>query len=356
MSKLKSPNAIDWSLLKRLLPFAKPYKWGFAMGVFCMLTGTALELVGPLLTRKAIDEAIPNRDFAQLKWLVIGYFVFTSIGYLLRYAEGQISGGYGQRIVWDIRKKVFTHFQNHSLAFFDRNPVGKLMTRVTSDVAAMAELFHAGLVGLAGDILLLVGILIVLFFVDWRLALVTLTIGPVLIASSLVFRKHVRESMRRMRTEITNTNTYLQESVTGSKVVKLFRREKVNAKQFSVISTDLKKAQLQTIFFFAVFFPIVDILATAAIAGTLLTGGYRILYGGLSIGSLVAFLQYGERFFRPIRDLTEKFNTLLSAITGAERVFGVLDEPLDIVSPANPQPVTRLSGAIEFERVSFAYV
>jgi ATP-binding cassette, subfamily B, multidrug efflux pump len=349
-------KSFDWKLFKRLLPYAKPYWKGFAIGVICMLSGTTLELAGPLLTKRAIDVAIPNRDFHLLLMLVFGYIAATSVGYGLRYIETLVSGYYGNRIVWDLRRKVFSRFQYQSLAFFDRNPVGRLMTLVTSDVAAMAELFGASLVGLVGDVLSLLGILGVLFYLNWKLALVTMIVAPLLTAVTLALREKMRLSFRKMRGEITRTNTYLQESITGIKVVKLFLRERRNAEQFAEISEGLKAAQLQTIFYFALFFPIVDLIATTAVAATLLTGGWQILNGAITVGALVAFLQYGERFFRPIRDLSEKYNVLQSAFAGAERVFGILDEPLAIEPPKNPVLLGRVRGEIEFRNVDFYYV
>ncbi len=349
-------KTFDWALFKRILPYAKPYRRGFSISVVCMLIGTSLELVGPLLTKRAIDQAIPQHDFHTLFWLVIGYVVINATGHLFRYSETLISGWFGNRIVWDLRKKVFSRFQYQSLAFFDRNPVGKLMTRVTSDVAAMAELFGASFVGLIGDVLSLLGILGILVYINWKLAIVTVIVMPILVTITIMLRKYMRDAYRAMRAEITRTNTYLQESITGIKVVKLFLREQRNAEQFGDISQSLKHAQLRTIFFFALFFPIVDMISTTAIAAVMVVGGWQILHGAVTIGALVAFLQYGERFFRPIRDLSEKYNVLQSAFAGAERVFNILDEPLAIEPPAQPKALGRVSGDIEFKDVNFSYV
>ncbi|MCX7835186.1 MAG: ABC transporter ATP-binding protein/permease [bacterium] len=355
MSEEITGKTFDWKLFKRLLPFAKPYWKSFLIAVICMLTGSFLELLGPIFTKKAIDEGLIQKQYSLLPLYVLSFLVTSILGYSLRYLESQISGVNGQKIIWDIRKKVFSHLQFQSLSFFDRNPVGKLMTRVTSDISALSELFGAGLVGLVGDILSLLGVLIILFTIDWKLALITLFIVPILVIVSLIFRKHMRDAFRKMRLMITKTNTYLQESITGIKVVKLFLREKRNRMEFQEISEQLKSAQLKTIFFFALFFPVVDILISIILAAALLTGGYQILYGSLTVGALVAFLQYAERFFRPVRDLSEKYNILQSAFAGAERVFSVLDEDTQIyISPTVIKNVD-LKGKVNFEEVSFFY-
>lgn len=355
MAEELSGKSFDWKLFKRLLPFAKPYTRRFIFAIVFMLLGTTLELIGPLFTRKAIDHALPSNDYRLLSLLVIAYLASSIVGYLFRYLETQISGMSGQKIIWDIRKKVFSHLQLQSLSYFDRNPVGKLMTRVTSDVSALAELFGAGLVGLVGDLLSLVGVFAILIWIDWKLAMITLIIVPMLVTISLILRKYMREAFRRMRLMITKTNTYLQESITGMKIVKLFLRESKNAEEFSLISKELKKAQIHTIFFFALFFPIVDFIIAVILALALLTGGYQIIYGALTLGSLVAFLQYSERFFRPVRDLSEKFNVLQSAFAGAERVFSVLDEDTSIQARPNSIENVDLNGEIKFTNVGFSY-
>lgn len=355
MSEEVSSKPFEWHLFKRLLPFAKPYWKSFALAVLFMLTGAFLELLGPIFTKKAIDIGLIKKQYSLLPMYVLAFLGTSFFGYSFRYIETQISGVAGQKIIWDIRRKVFNHLQSQSLSYYDRNPVGKLMTRVTSDVSALSELFGTGLVGLIGDILSLIGVLIILFIIDWKLALITLIIVPMLVIITLMFRKRMRDAFSRMRLMITRTNTYLQETITGIKVVKLFLREIQNKKEFDAISKDLKDSQLRTIFFFALFFPAVDILISMILAVALLTGGYQILYGSLTVGALVAFLQYSERFFRPIRDLSEKYNVLQSAFAGAERVFSVLDEDTQIKIVSNPVRDINLQGSIKFDRVTFSY-
>ncbi len=284
------------------------------------------------------------------------YLLALAAAFVVRFGQNYIMQMAGQRIMQDMRREIFAHLQRLHVGHFDRNPVGRLMTRVTTDVDAVNELFTSGVVTVFGDLFTLVGIMAVMVALDWRLALVTFAVIPLFFALTNWFRKGARGSFRETRRWVARINAFLQENLSGMSVVQLFRREERNREAFAAINRRHYDANMQAIFYYAVFYPVIELLAAIAAALILVYGGGKVIAGGLTLGVLVAFIQYSERFWRPISDLSEKFNVLQAAMAASERIFGLLDTKALVASPetaARPEPVR---GRVSFENVWFSYV
>lgn len=345
----------DPRLLARFLPYLRPEAPSFLASLALLFASGALELAGPYLTKVAIDEAIPKKDPVLLAKIVAVYLGLLLAGFAIVYAQTLLLTKAGQRVMMRLRQDLFAHLQKLDLAFFDRHAVGRLVTRVTSDVESLNELLSSGLVSILGDIVTLVGITIVLFFLDAKLALLSFLVLPVALATSLVFRRRARDSFRETRELTARVNSILQETFSGIDVVKLFGREARNDDRFDRENSASRSAWLATLEAFAIFFPVIQLLLTLSLAVVLVAGGHRIVEGTLTIGALVAFLQYLQRFFAPLRDLSEKYNILQGALASSERIFGVFDTaPQDGRAVRPPLPGVR--GHLEFDHVSFEYV
>ncbi len=353
-------KAYDSRLMARLLGYLRPYKLAVIVSFFLILAISALKLVGPYLTKVAIDDYIANGDLAGLN-LVAGLYLAALLAqFVLSYFQIYIMNLTGQRVMFDMRRELFAHLQRLHPAFFDKNPVGRLVTRVTTDVDALNELFTSGVVTVFGDVFLLLGIMIVLIALNWKLALVSFAVLPALFVATMVFKRRVRGSYRKVRLWIARINSFIQENITGMSVVQLFRQEPRKLDEFSNLNREHMEANLATIFYYALFYPTVELVSAVAIALIIWYGGGQILVGGLTIGALVAFIQYSEKFFRPISDLTEKFNIIQGAMASSERIFGLLDTAPAIVSPTQSGPLILPSpqkggGRIQFDNVWFAY-
>jgi len=350
-------KAYDSMLVRRLWGYVGDQKLKLFCAVGLLLLGAATELAGPWLSKIAIDTYIANADLPGLIRIVIIFIVVAAVSTALRWSQVYLTGEAGQIIMYRLRRDVFDKLQQLSVPYFDRNPVGRLMTRVTSDVQALYELFGSGMVAIFGDVFTLVGIMIVMFAINWKLALLTLTVIPLLLGVTFAFRKKVRDLYRTTRSQISGMNGYLQENITGMRVVQLFGRESHNYGLFQERNDELKKTYLDTIFYYALFFPGVELISALAIAAIIWGGGTMMIAGTVTVGTLVAFLQYVERFYRPVRDLAEKYNILQAAMAAAERVFNVLDEPVEVTDHA-PQTVPAAipdAPFIEFRNVWFAY-
>lgn len=347
-------KAYDRTLLLRLLTYLRPYLGSVAAALALIVLMAALELVGPYLTKVAIDSYIIPGDMAGLTNIAALYVVVLILAFVVRFAQVFIMQMIGQHVMRDMRRQIFTHLQRLHVGHFDRHPVGRLMTRVTTDVDAINELFASGVVAVFGDLFTLFGIMGVLLMLNWKLALVTFSVIPLFFGVTLWFRAGAREGFRAVRKDIARLNAFLQEHLSGMSVVQLFRRESSAVSRFSEINADHRDANLRTIFYYAVFYPAIELLAAVAIALILLYGGSRVLAGALSLGALVAFIQYSERFWRPISDLSEKFNVLQAAMASSERIFTLLDSKPQIVAPARPVSA-EARGGVRFEGVSFAY-
>ena len=350
-----APKTYDGALLRRLLRYLRP-QWRAVAAAFLLILATSgLDLVPPYLTKVAIDRHVSTGDAAGLRAVALLYLVTLVAAWGVRYLQTRIMQMTGQRIMQDMRRGIFAHLQRLHVAYFDRNPVGRLMTRVTTDVDAVNELFTSGVVTVFGDLFALVGIMAVMLSLNWRLALVTFSVIPLFFAVTNWFRKGARRSFRETRRWVARINAFLQENLSGMAVVQLFRREERNRAAFAEINREHADANMQAIFYYAVFYPAIDFLAALAIALILLRGGGLVLSGALTLGVLVAFVQYSERFWRPISDLSEKFNILQAAMASSERIFGLLDTPAEVTSPPAAARPASVEGRVSFEDVFFRY-
>jgi ATP-binding cassette subfamily B protein len=345
----------DRALLWRLLTCLRPYKLPVATAFLLIVAMAALDLTGPWLYKVAIDRYIARGDVSGLPGVAALYLLALLLAFAVRYAQLYVLAMTGQRVMLDLRRQIYEHLQRLHVGYFDRNPVGRLMTRVTTDVDAVNELFTSGVVTVFGDLFTLFGIMGVMLYMNWKLALVTFSVIPFFFLVTNWFRRGSRQSFREVRRYVAKLNAFMQESLVGMSVVQLFRREPQRQRTFDRINRDHAEANLRQIFFYAVFYPAIDLLAAMAVAAILLYGGSRVLAGTLSVGALVAFIQYSERFWRPISDLSEKFNILQAAMASSERIFTLLDTPVQVVAPPRPARLASVRGRVAFEDVSFAY-
>jgi ATP-binding cassette subfamily B protein len=348
-------KAYDSRLMKRLLSYAAPYRKMIFLGVFLTLLAAFLQLVGPYLTKLAIDKYIAQKQLSGLYLILIVYFFALLFLFLTQYAQIYITQYFGQKLMYDIRSKIFQHIQSLSLSFFDKNPVGRLMTRVTSDVEALNQMFTQGIVSIFGDIFLLLGIIGALLYLDVRLALWVFVVIPILFLVSFVFRQRVREAFRLIRKWVSRINTYVQENITNMSIVQIFNRTEKNYQIFSDINLEHTKAHVKTVFYFALFYPVIEFVGAFAIALVIWRGGIFKLEGLTTFGALVAFIQYAQMFFRPISDLSEKYNILQQAMASSERIFRLLDTPALIENAETGLEENNIHGNIVFKSVYFAY-
>jgi ATP-binding cassette subfamily B protein len=348
-------KSYDRTLLLRLLKYLRPYKAAVAVSFLLIVVMAGLDLAGPYLTKVAIDRHIRQGDAPGLAGVAALYVLTLLAGFVVRFGQVMILQMTGQRVMLDLRRAIYGHLQALHVGFFDKNPVGRLMTRVTTDVDAVNELFTSGVVTVFGDLFTLLGIMGVMLVMNWQLALVTFAVIPFFFVVTNWFRRGSRQSFREVRRWIARINAFLQENLTGMSVVQLFRREERNALAFDAINRAHADANVRQIFYYAVFYPAIDLLAAVAIALILIHGGGSVLTGGLTLGALVAFIQYSERFWRPISDLSEKFNILQAAMAASERIFTLLDTPVQVTAPARPARLRDVRGRVAFENVWFSY-
>ena len=349
-------KAYDARLMRRLLTYLWPYRQTVAVALVAIIGHSALQLAQPYLTKLAIDSYIATGDLAGLNQIAL-VFLFVLLGaFVLEYIRTYTLQMTGQKIMFDLRMQVYGHLQKLDVRFFDRNPVGRLMTRVTTDVDVLNELFASGVVAIFGDVFMLIGIMAVLLSMDWRLALVAFSVLPLIVIVTQWFRRHVRGTYRTVRIWIARINAYLQEHITGMATVQVFQREKRSFDAFDGINRTHRDANVASIFFYAVFYPAIELVGALAASLIIWFGGGWVLDESLTLGVLVAFLLYAQRFFRPISDMSEKFNILQSAMASSERIFTLLDTPVKTQSPTKPTPrPAPANGRIEFDGVWFAY-
>ena len=349
-------KAYDARLMRRLLQYLRPYWRSVAGALVTILVGGAASLVQPYLIKVAIDRYIAAQRLDGLDRLATVYLAVLVVAFVAEYAQTWTMQLTGQRIMFDLRMAIYGHLQRLDLRYYDRNPVGRLMTRVTSDVDVINDLFTSGVVTVFGDVFTLVGIMGMMLWMNWRLALVAFAVLPLIVGIAQWFRRNVRDSYRVVRGWIARINAFLQENITGMSTVQLFRREALNFARFDEIDRKHRDANIESIFYYAVFYPAVEFVSTLATALIIWYGGGGVLRNTLTLGALVAFIQYSQRFFRPISDMSEKFNVLQSAMASSERIFKLLDEPIAIAPPAKPRRrPAPAEGHIRFEDVWFAY-
>ncbi|MEM8484221.1 MAG: ABC transporter ATP-binding protein [Bacteroidota bacterium] len=351
----KKPTGIDGKLFRRIVVYLMPYKGWVALAFVLVLCASFLGPLRPKLVQIAIDDYIVIGDLTGLQgfiWILIGVLFAEGI---LAFITGYLTQWIGQRAIYDVRTKVYRHIQNQPLSFFDKTPIGTLITRTTSDVESLSDVLSAGIVTILGSVFRIFFIAAFMFSLNWRLALVTLAALPVMLYVTFWFRKKVREQYRETRKQVARLYSFVQEHVTGMTIVQLFNREREELRRFKEINGDHRQAQIRTIFYFALFWPAVDIIASSALGLVLWYGGVRAMGSALSVGVLIAFIQYARQFFEPIRNLSDQYNTLQSAMAGAERIFGLLDKDFAIEETDSPVDIAEFEGHIEFKNVWFTY-
>jgi ATP-binding cassette subfamily B protein len=349
-------KAYDSRLMKRLLGYLAPYKLRVVAAIFLLVSASGMEIVGPWLTQQALDEAIPRGDRGYLALLTVAYLGTNLAAFGLQYVQALLTTWLGQTVMYDLRTEIFTKLQELDFAFLDRNPVGRLMTRITSDVETLNDLMSSGVVAVFGDIFTLVFIVVAMLLLDWQLALVAFSVLPFVAWAAFVFRSRIRQAYRDIRVRVAKINSFLQERFTGIRVVQLFNREEEDAQRHEEVTEDYLEAHLRSITYYALFFPVIEVFTAIALALIVWSGGASVLAGTTTVGVVAAFLQYARRFFRPIQDLSEKYNLLQGAMASSERIFKLLDREPRIQDPASPRGLPAFTrGEIEFRDVWFAY-
>lgn len=348
-------KAADKTLIKRLYFYIQPFIGYIVIAIFLSLAVAYLGTVRPKLTQIAVDEYIALDDFEGLFTVILLLFGTLVGEFILLMVNTYLTRWFGQNALYSLRSAVFEKIRSLHVQYFDRSPIGRLITRTTSDVEALSELLSDGVVAIIGDFFRIIFILYFMFSMNWELSLVTIAILPVLFYSTFWFKERVRVSFLKVRDQISHLNSFVQEHINGMKVVQLFNREQYQHEKFKKINQDHKEAHVETIFYFSIFWPLVEVLASFAIALIVWYGGARALMGGVSFGILLAFIQYARQFFQPIRGLSEKFNTLQSALASSERIFEVLDTEHQINTPDSPKTLNNPKGYITFNNVWFRY-
>jgi ATP-binding cassette subfamily B protein len=348
-------KAYDGRLMRRLLGYLRRYRARALAALAAIIAGSMLQLAPPYLMKVAIDRYIAGGDVAGLDTIAVLFLLVIVGSFGFEYTQTFLTQTIGQGIMFDMRMRIYEHLQRLDLRFYDRNPVGRLMTRVTTDVDVLNDLFTSGVITVFGDVFLLAGIMITMLAMNWKLALVTFAVLPLIVLVTQWFRRNVRDSYRTVRTWIARINAYLQEHISGMSTVQLFRREARDFARFDDINRGHRDANIDSIFYYAVFYPAIEVIGALATSVIIWYGGGRVIQGLLTLGSLVAFVQYSQRFYRPISDISEKFNLLQAAMASSERIFKLLDTPVVIESPAAPVPAVERGAHIVFDHVWFAY-
>lgn len=348
-------KAYDARLMKRLIKYLKPYaKWVF-LAVILTIAVALLSTVRPYLTKVAVDNYIVNHDALGLRNIILILLATLIFQGLLQYTMTYLTQWIGQKTIYDLRMELFEHIQNLSMKFFDRNPVGRLVTRLTNDIEVLNEMFSSGIVMVFADVFIIAGILFFMFSLSWQLTLIALSVVIPLIYATIIFRKKVRAAFRDVRFYLAKMNSFLQEHISGIMVVKIFNKENKTLDEFKKINFDHTKANIKSVFYYSVFFPVVELIGAISAALIIWYGGIKTLDGVLTIGVLISFIQYSEMFFRPIRDLSEKYNIMQTAMASSERIFKLLDTKPEITDPVHPIAIENFQGSIEFKNVWFAY-
>jgi ATP-binding cassette subfamily B multidrug efflux pump len=348
-------KAYDARLMRRLIKYLRPYRWHVGMGIVMSLLISAMEAIRPYFTKIAVDTDIANHDTKGLLITTMLFFTVLVARGLIQYANAYLTQWIGQRTIFDLRMEIFAHLQKLTLKFYDKNPIGRLITRVTNDVEVLNDMFSSGIVMVFSDVFTIAGIIYFMFSMNWELSLVTLSVLPFLFWGTFLFRKKAREAYRDVRLQIARINSFMQEHITGMMVDQIFSRERKSFDKFSSINAEHRDANLRSIFYYALFFPGVDIIGAVSVGLIVWYAGQHVLQGVVTIGTVMAFVQFNEMFWRPIRDLSEKYNILQTAMASSERIFQLLDDQsYPTVSPTT-RSLDGVKGSIEFRNVWFAY-
>ncbi len=348
-------KAYDAKLMRRLLKYLRPYKWHVALGIVLSIAVSAMEAVRPYFTKVAVDENIAHGDRHGLLMTTLMFLGVMIVRGLLQYLNTYLTQWIGQRTIFDLRMEVFQYLQHLGLKFYDKNPIGRLITRVTNDVEVLNEMFSSGIVMVFSDVFTIIGILYFMFSMNWELALISLSVLPLLFYGTFLFRKKAREAYREVRLQIARINTFMQEHITGMTVDQVFNREEKSFQKFDAINAAHRDANVKSIFYYALFYPGVDFIGAIAVGLIIWYAGVDALGGGITIGIVMAFLQFNEMFWRPIRDLSEKYNIMQTAMASSERLFKLLDDNSMVHDPLQPTELPAVAGEIEFRHVWFAY-
>jgi ATP-binding cassette subfamily B multidrug efflux pump len=348
-------KAYDGTLMRRLLRYLKPYRWQVVLGIILSILVSSLEAVRPYFVKIAVDQNIAEKDTHGLFLTTLLFFAVMTLRGIIQYFNSYLTQWIGQRTIFDLRMEVFDHLQRLGLKFFDRNPIGRLITRVTNDIEVLNEMFSSGIVMVFSDVFTIIGILYFMFTMNWQLALVSLSVLPLLFYGTFLFRKKAREAYREVRLQLARINAFMQEHITGMMVDQVFSREQRSFEKFSGINALHRDANIKSIFYYALFYPGVDLIGAIAIGLIIWYAGLEALGGTLTIGTVMAFLQFNEMFWRPIRDLSEKYNIMQTAMASSERVFRLLDDRTLVEDRRNPVELLTVKGAIEFRHVWFTY-
>ncbi len=348
-------KAYDSRLMKRLLKYIKPYSWLVAASVAILLMMSFLQIYIGLLTRDGIDGFVLTGDKVGFVTIAVKYLIVLVIVFIGSFGQIYLTALLGQKVQHDIRTQVFSHLQRLHLGFYDKNPVGRMVTRVTNDINTLNELFSSGVVAIIGDVFMLIFIVAALLYLNWQLALITFISVPILLVVTFFFRSRARDAYRIVRLKLAHLNSFVQEHLTGINLVQLFSREKKIFSDFNSINKDLRNQHFRSVTYYAIFFPTVEIIGAISVGLLLYYGGIRISGETLTFGELVAFMYLVELFFRPIRDLSEKYNILQASMASSERIFNLLDTPPGIVNKPDIKPIEKFNGKLEFKNLWFAY-
>ena len=359
MSKLHEESLqdsyLDWTLFKRVVVYLKPYRALVLLAIFFLFCVSILSLAGPYLTKIAIDDYISVSNLEGLNQLALVYLSILGLAFVCQFVQTYLMQYIGQKVMYDLRTQTFAHLHRMSFKFFDKNPIGKLVTRVVNDVEVLNEMLTSGLILVFSDLFTLMGILCVMLYLDWQLTLVVCTVFPLLYLATRAYRVRARDALRKNRAHVTRLNTFLEENLSGMPTVHLFHRGKIHHEKFRAINDDKVKEDLRAIHYNAIYLPSIDVFSAFGMVLVIWYGGGKFVQDQMQLGVLVAFLQYLQKFFEPIRDLAEKFNIIQTAIASAERTFELLDTPEDYSDPPTPLPVKRMRGEVEFRNMWFGY-
>ena len=345
----------EWVLFKRVLVYLKPYTHWVALAIFLLFGVSLFNLAGPYLTKVAIDDYIKVSDFEGLDIIAGLYLVVLLASFVFQFFQSYLMQYIGQKVMFDLRSKVFAHLHRMSFSYFDKNPIGKMITRVVNDVEVLNEMLTSGLILVFSDLFTLAGIFAVMLYLDWRLTLVVCTVFPLLALATRLYRFRARDALRKNRAHVTELNSYLEENISGIETVQCFNRENLNLESFKGINRDRLKEDLRTVRYNALYMPSIDLFSSLAVGLIFWYGGGRFVQDEIQLGVLVAFIQYLQKFFEPVRDLAEKFNIIQTAMASSERIFELLDTPEQLPDQVPPKSDFKIKGEVEFENVWFAY-
>ncbi len=355
MSNKQDSKAVDSVLIRRLYYFFEPYKWWALLAIGLTLSAAFLGTVRPKLTQVAVDDYIAVEDYSGLMWIIMLLGLALVGEFIILVANTYLTRWFGQGALYRLRNAIFEKIQSLHVQFFDKNPIGRLITRTTNDIEALSELLSDGIVNMIGDLFRIFFILYFMLVMSWELTIIAILVLPILFYSTFWFKGKVRSAFLDVRDQIARLNSFVQEHISGMAVVQLFNREKKQKERFESINADHRKAHIQTIFYFSIFWPVVEVLASLAMALVVWYGGARALMDQVTFGVLLAFIQYVRQFFNPIRGLSEKYNTLQSALASSERIFDVLDTEKEVVESDRPIQLDNVRGKVEFKNVWFSY-